>query len=654
MSSDLAEASGSSSGCNTGSARPSAPNERPLDGRVLELLSRGRECSADELCELEGLLGSKTKKELVAYAKHHNVKVTQSSTKAVFIGRLLSYCRIGLTSRSRSADAGEDDEAESGGVLLTDHERLALEALPSLSDVKDGWTKDCGALKSFGFLHIYAYLVESRDNTFDQQKKEAYKSLKGYRYHADDLVRNVWCRTFLAKEQDETVLYFKAHVHASWTVGTSYDVLTRLITSSGSVADGSCTCVAGRGGTCSHVAALLFYVLSLAEKHATKVPADVTATGRQCAWSRAPKRNVEPTEVASIAFKKAEYAKHDRPTRSLEGFDPRQPEHRIPNVGGKETLLQRMEKNSPRSGLLYFHDRVRLAPGMADYDNRVARDFVLLDASSPAPETAECMDGLPLDHPVVKETVLATYPDFTCTAEQAACVERLTRQQADSSLWHALHSGRITSSSFSKVARRLSTTAPDVLVRDLMGYKQRHLTTAAITWGKKHEDIARKAYIAEVRRQGHPALSVSPSGLNLMNSATYLAASTDGKVVDPSHSPPEGVLEIKCPYSIDGERITDLSPSTITSRYGSKFYLREHEDGELALDSRSHYYAQVQGEMGVCGLEWCDFVVWTEGGLFVERILFDADYWTNLSSSLEAFFSVICCLSLCCDVSSVN
>ena len=85
--------------------------------------------------------------------------------------------------------------------------------------------------------------------------------------------------------------------------------------------------------------------------------------------------------------------------------------------------MQRMQKNSPRSGLLYFHDRVRLAVCTADYDNRIARDFVLLDPLSPAPETVNCMDGLPLDHPVVKETVLATFPDLTCTAEQAACVE---------------------------------------------------------------------------------------------------------------------------------------------------------------------------------------------------------------------------------------
>ena len=85
----------------------------------------------------------------------------------------------------------------------------------------------------------------------------------------------------------------------------------------GSVVDGLCTCVAGRDGTCSHVAALLFYIFALAEKHVTEVLTDVTATGRQCTWSKALKRNVEPAEVASITFKKPEFAKPARPARNL-------------------------------------------------------------------------------------------------------------------------------------------------------------------------------------------------------------------------------------------------------------------------------------------------------------------------------------------------
>ena len=101
----------------------------------------------------------------------------------------------------------DEDEAECGGVMLADEEQRSLQSLPVFSDVKDDWTKACEALKTFGFLHIYSYLVESRDDTFDQRKKEAYRTLIGYCYHADELVRNVWCRTFTAEKM--TMLHFK-------------------------------------------------------------------------------------------------------------------------------------------------------------------------------------------------------------------------------------------------------------------------------------------------------------------------------------------------------------------------------------------------------------------------------------------------------------
>ena len=66
------------------------------------------------------------------------MKVSQSSTKAVFLGCLLSCCRIGLTSRHSgpATVVDDEDEAEYGGVLLTDDERCALQFLPLFSDVK--------------------------------------------------------------------------------------------------------------------------------------------------------------------------------------------------------------------------------------------------------------------------------------------------------------------------------------------------------------------------------------------------------------------------------------------------------------------------------------------------------------------------------------
>jgi len=49
------------------------------------------------------------------------------------------------------------------------------------------------------------------------------------------------------------------------------------------------------------------------------------------------------------------------------------------------------------------------------------------------------------------------------------------------------------------------------------------------------------------------------------------------------------------------------------------------------------YYAQVQEEMAVMGVEWCDFVVYSNGEVVVDHILADLDYWDTLSEQLEDF-----------------
>ena len=154
--------------------------------RVSQLLSFSpEERSSGDVSELESLLTIKTKAELLSYAKSFGVKVRQSDKKAVILGRILSYCNLGLTAERSLSSTSEAEGSSAGALLLTESDRQLLSSLPSFSLVNEGWGKDCSLLSTFSFLHIYTYLIESRDNTFDEGKKDAYKSLKGYGYFAD-------------------------------------------------------------------------------------------------------------------------------------------------------------------------------------------------------------------------------------------------------------------------------------------------------------------------------------------------------------------------------------------------------------------------------------------------------------------------------------
>ena len=54
---------------------------------------------------------------------------------------------------------------------------------------------------------------------------------------------------------------------------------------------------------------------------------------------------------------------------------------------------------------------------------------------------------------------------------------------------------------------------------------------------------------------------------------------------------------------------------------------------------RTHaYYAQVQGQMGCTGAQWCDFLVYTKKGMSIERIAFDRGSWVELQEKLWQYY----------------
>ena len=53
------------------------------------------------------------------------------------------------------------------------------------------------------------------------------------------------------------------------------------------------------------------------------------------------------------------------------------------------------------------------------------------------------------------------------------------------------------------------------------------------------------------------------------------------------------------------------------------------------------YYAQIQGQMGIGKQPWCDLVLYTKKGIYVERISFDQIYWTEKLLPKFIFYFII-------------
>lgn len=48
------------------------------------------------------------------------------------------------------------------------------------------------------------------------------------------------------------------------------------------------------------------------------------------------------------------------------------------------------------------------------------------------------------------------------------------------------------------------------------------------------------------------------------------------------------------------------------------------------------YYYQVQGDMGIVGVEWCDFIIWTTKDMTIERTYFDKTFRRKCLEKLKS------------------
>ncbi len=132
----------------------------------------------------------------------------------------------------------------------------------------------------------------------------------------------------------------------------------------------------------------------------------------------------------------------------------------------------------------------------------------------------------------------------------------------------------------------------------------------------------------------HPNLCVMAAGFFIQREHEWLGASPDNWVIDPDNeSGNTGLAEYKCPYAA-----REMTPQEAVEKKLGPFCL-EKSDGSFRLKMKHKYFHQVQGQMAVTGMPWCDFVVWTPHGLHVERIFFDKAVWDQrMFPKLQKFF----------------
>ena len=114
----------------------------------------------------------------------------------------------------------------------------------------------------------------------------------------------------------------------------------------------------------------------------------------------------------------------------------------------------------------------------------------------------------------------------------------------------------------------------------------------------------------------------------------WLAASPDGIVYDYMEKDHKrGCLEVKCPLSCQKVLFT------VACKEVQSFCLVLSNKSTLSLSKSHAYYYQIQTQMRVTHLHWCDFVVWSPiQAVFVERVVYDPVFMKAALQKAQAFY----------------
>jgi len=219
---------------------------------------------------------------------------------------------------------------------------------------------------------------------------------------------------------------------------------------------------------------------------------------------------------------------------------------------------------------------------------------------------------------------------MSVTASEHLKIESSTRNQSDSPFWNEVRAKRITGSKCGKILCQGSKT--DVLLKSVLYPTPMINKPAPIKWGVENEKLARSVYVEYMNKQGHKGLLVEDCGFIVDQQEGYLGASPDGRVYDPSSDQPNGILEIKCPYTKRTQ-----TPQQVCD--DPSFYCT-FENDKMLLKPTHHYYHQVQLQLFVSSdmFSWCDFCIFTTKGCLVTRITLDDQWVKDCVPQLKEYF----------------
>ena len=436
----------------------------------------------------------------------------------------------------------------------------------------------------------------------------------------------------------------------------------------GTVEAGHCTCMAGLGEVCSHVAAILFYLESAS--HVT-----TTCTQTDCTWKQPRLVETIPyARIMDIPFTKPKGTLSSNRKRGAHLYSDTVPLSDLPkpletqnfsvvelasesdsNGMGTELPFSEIGQESSQHNALQSPneqfsaefsflqllqvpctdaDKLEFLTENESFDPAINSIMPPLSekfkTSSPAINLPPSLRDLyrPENEELTYLELIAVCEQVSLTIsdEQTRIIEAATREQSKTTAWFTQRAGRITASVMKQVCATDPGNPSQSLIHRICYPELNKFFSKATKWGCDHEDLAKSAYVDNMK-DVHTGFVCKDSGLVVSSTHPFIGASPDGSIQCECCTG-IGVLEVKCPYCVrDGE------PSSAP-------YIQD--DGTL---TRTHtYYYQVQTQLLVCSADYADFVVATFCGgnvnISTQRICQDEGFIKDIVDKSTYFFEL--------------
>ncbi|XP_038062887.1 uncharacterized protein LOC119733373 [Patiria miniata] len=476
-----------------------------------------------------------------------------------------------------------------------------------------GYSTHWRDLPEVTYRDIIFYLVETH-SFYTIQQMRAYKGTDAYRF-----VYSGWVTTVRSKKCDDSKIIVTGKVRHSQQPSKTPCYSWVCTTADGIVLYGHCTCKAGLGEVCSHIAALLFYIDETVFHNTNATTNQECCTSRLCQW-------IVPKQLDKLELKMVKDMDFSNPKSRHSQLKER---CATPRKEVKQPTEEEQSQFFRSIAACNQTSKVKCKPAILSLQDEFAEEYMPKTDSLP-------QNLLQLRQSDKLQTSLVSLQDeaaeimttLRVTPAQATNLQCSTCEQTQSKLWHTHRAGRVTASNM-HAATHTSVDKPSTsLVKRICYPHTLQFSSDATDWGKNKEKEARNMYKEHLKSE-HIHVNVSDCGLFIHPDFPHLGATPDGIVECECCG--IGVCEVKCPYTCKN--------NTISS--GVVKCLQRAESGDLCIDKRHPYYYQIQCQIFLTEAKYCDFIVWTNKDLHIERVYPDIPFWNDVVVKATSLFKKV-------------